>query len=62
MPELKTVNALGLVLPAPMKAPPGLVLPFHFVRVLGRRALISGHGPQNPDGSMAEPRGKVGVI
>jgi enamine deaminase RidA (YjgF/YER057c/UK114 family) len=30
------------------------------VHVVGRRALISGHGPQNPDGSFALPLGKVG--
>lgn len=52
--------ALGLVLPAPMKPPPGLVLPFSMVRIVGTRALISGHGPQNLDGSFAQPLGKVG--
>ena len=51
---------LGLVLPPPPQPPPGLVLPFRFVHVVGRRAFISGHGPQAPDGSFAEPRGKVG--
>jgi enamine deaminase RidA (YjgF/YER057c/UK114 family) len=35
-------------------------LPFAQVRVFGDRAFISGHGPQNPDGSVAEPLGKVG--
>ena len=52
--------ALGLVLPPPLKVPPGIVLPFQFVRVIGRRALIAGHGPQAPDGSVATPLGKVG--
>ena len=52
--------ALGLVLPAPVKLPAGVVLPFQFVRVIGNRAIISGHGPQNPDGSIAEPLGKLG--
>jgi hypothetical protein len=28
--------------------------------VIGNRALISGHGPQNSDGSFAEPLGKLG--
>lgn len=51
---------LGLTLPPPVKAPPGVVLPFRFVRVLGNRALISGHGPQAADGSIAGPFGKVG--
>jgi enamine deaminase RidA (YjgF/YER057c/UK114 family) len=30
------------------------------VHVVGRRALISGHGPQNPDGTLALPSGKLG--
>ena len=51
---------LKLVLPQPIKAPPGVALPFQFVRVIGRRALIAGHGPQAPDGSVATPLGKVG--
>jgi len=51
---------MGLALPAPMKPPPGVRLPFQFVRVVGSRAYISGHGPQNADGSIATPLGKVG--
>lgn len=54
------LSSLGLNLPPPLKTPPGVVLPFQFVRVLGQRALISGHGPQNPDGSVAAPLGKLG--
>ena len=54
------LRVLGLVLPPPIQPPPGVVLPFRFVRIVGHRALISGHGPQDPDGSFAEPRGKVG--
>jgi enamine deaminase RidA (YjgF/YER057c/UK114 family) len=54
------LSAIGLVLPPPMPAPPGIVLPFRFVRVVGRRAFISGHAPQNADGSIATPLGKVG--
>jgi enamine deaminase RidA (YjgF/YER057c/UK114 family) len=52
--------ALGLSLPPPPRPPPGVVLPFQFVRIVGRRALVSGHGPQAPDGSFAQPLGKVG--
>lgn len=51
---------LGLVLPPPTQPPPGVVLPFAFVQVVGQRALISGHGPQNADGSFAKPLGKLG--
>ena len=51
---------LGLVLPAPVRAPGGVVLPFRFVRIVGRRAFVSGHGPQHADGSIAGPLGKVG--
>lgn len=51
---------MGLALPPPAQPPAGVALPFQFVRVIGGRALISGHGPQNPDGSFAEPLGKLG--
>lgn len=55
----KRLEALGLVLPAPVQAPQGVRLPFAMVRVQGSRAYIAGHGPQNPDGSLAGPLGKV---
>ncbi len=55
------LQALGLVLPAPLQVPPGVVLPFPWVRVVGTRALFSGHGPTNADGSLARPLGKVGT-
>jgi len=50
----------GLVLPSAVTPPPGVVLPFQFVRIVGRRALISGHGPLNADGTIAAPLGKLG--
>jgi enamine deaminase RidA (YjgF/YER057c/UK114 family) len=53
------LEALGLALPPPIQAPPGISLPFAFVRVQGNRAYIAGHGPQNPDGSIAGPLGIV---
>ena len=53
--------SLGLSLPPEPRLPPGVVLPFQFVRVAGSRVLISGHGPQAPDGTMAPPFGKVGT-
>ncbi|MFH0132920.1 RidA family protein [Variovorax sp. EL159] len=52
--------ALGLVLPPTVTPPPGVVLPFQFVRMAGSRALISGHGPLNADGTIAAPLGKLG--
>jgi enamine deaminase RidA (YjgF/YER057c/UK114 family) len=33
--------------------------PFTNVRVQGKRAFVAGHGPLNPDGSLAGPFGKV---
>jgi enamine deaminase RidA (YjgF/YER057c/UK114 family) len=51
---------IGLQLPPPVNAPAGLVLPFRFVRVVGNRALVSGHSPQAADGSVSGPFGKVG--
>ena len=52
---------MGLVLPAAVQVPPGARLPFAPVRVRGSQAYISGHGPTNPDGSLAGPFGKVGA-
>lgn len=52
--------ALGLSLPPPFTPPPGVVLPFASVRLIGHRACVSGHGPQTAQGTFAEPLGKVG--
>jgi enamine deaminase RidA (YjgF/YER057c/UK114 family) len=52
---------LGYALPPPMQPPPGVMLPFPWVRVVGNRAFVSGHGPMGPDGSLARPLGKVGA-
>jgi enamine deaminase RidA (YjgF/YER057c/UK114 family) len=54
------LNGLGLTLPPPVAPPPGVVLPFQPVVVVGSRAVFSGHGPQHADGSVAGPLGKVG--
>jgi enamine deaminase RidA (YjgF/YER057c/UK114 family) len=54
------LKALKLNLPEPMKGTPGMKMPPSWIRVRGNRAFISGHGPQNPDGSIAGPLGKVG--
>lgn len=55
------LQQLGLVLPPPLVLPAGVTLPFPWVRVRGNRAFVSGHGPQNPDGTLAGPFGKVGL-
>ena len=55
------LRELGLSLPPAAQPPPGILLPFQFVRVVGRRAWISGHGPQSPAGWFTEPLGKVGL-
>ena len=52
---------LGLELPPPVKVPPGIVLPFSFVRIYDGIAYVSGHGPQEADGSVAGPFGAVGA-
>ena len=52
---------MGLTLPPPLKPPPGVVLPFSFVRIHAGIAYISGHGPQQDDGALAGPFGKVGA-
>jgi enamine deaminase RidA (YjgF/YER057c/UK114 family) len=53
------LTALGLALPEPFSAPPGLELPFEFVRVAGDVAYVSGHGPM--DGSRVLVQGKAGA-
>jgi enamine deaminase RidA (YjgF/YER057c/UK114 family) len=53
------IKELGLVLPEPTQAPSGVRLPFAPVRVWGNRAFVAGHGPLNPDGTLAGPFGKV---
>lgn len=54
------LDELGLALPPPLAPPPGVVLPFEPVRIVGDRAIVSGHGPQGPDGRLAGPLGRVG--
>jgi ribosomal-protein-alanine N-acetyltransferase len=44
------LKELGLVLPDPTRTPPGLVLPFSWVRVWKDRAYVSGHVALEPDG------------
>jgi enamine deaminase RidA (YjgF/YER057c/UK114 family) len=49
---------LGLGLPRPMAPPPGTEYPFALVRVCGRSAYVSGHGPA--DGPDYPVQGKLG--
>lgn len=55
------IEALSLDLPAPIAHPPDVPIRFHWVRVRGGRVYVSGHGPLNLDGTMAEPIGQVGT-
>jgi enamine deaminase RidA (YjgF/YER057c/UK114 family) len=54
------IRAMGVVLPPPLQPPPGVLLPFRPVLIVGNRAMISGHGPQEPDGSIGGKLGKLG--
>ena len=53
------LDELGLRLPAPLAAPPGVRLPFELVRVHGDVAYVSGHGPF--DGDRLLVSGRVGA-
>lgn len=55
------LQSMGLVLPERMKLATSMKLPFTPVRVRGNRAFISGTGPLNPDGTLAQPLGKLGA-
>ncbi len=54
------LDRLGLELPPPLVVPAGVELPFAFVRLIGDRAVVSGHGPQSADGSIGGALGRVG--
>ena len=56
----RRLEALHLHLPPPLKTPPGMDLPFPWVNIRGDRAYVSGHGPQNMEGGLEGPFGKVG--
>ncbi len=53
------IHELGLELPATPVMPPGVRVSFSWVRVVGTRVLVSGHGAQQPDGSPQGPFGRV---
>ena len=53
--------AAKIALPRPLQTPPGARLPFELVRIVGTRAVCSGHGPLDADGRVTGPFGKVGA-
>lgn len=55
------ITELGLILPPAPVMPKGVILPFPQVLVRGDRVFVSGHGPQQADGTLAGPFGQVGV-
>jgi hypothetical protein len=50
---------LGLELPKQLQISSGIKTPPTWIRIGGDKAYVSCHGPQNPDGSIAGPFGKV---
>jgi enamine deaminase RidA (YjgF/YER057c/UK114 family) len=53
------LSELGLELPAEVQLPPGVTIPFQWVRVHERRVFVSGHGALAADGSPLGPFGRV---
>jgi enamine deaminase RidA (YjgF/YER057c/UK114 family) len=53
------LNKCGFILPPRLRLPPDIRTPPTWIRIHRNIAYISGHGPQNPDGSVAGPFGKV---
>ena len=56
------LKEMRLALPAPAKVPPGVALPFSWVRARGNRVYCSGHIALDDDGGIARPLGKVGEV
>ncbi len=54
------IKELGLTLPGPLPLPPGMEVPLVFIKVVDKRVLLAGHGPQEEDGSVAQPLGQLG--
>lgn len=55
------LTELGLALPKPWTLPPNVTVPASFVRVFGKRVLVSGHVPISAEGSVVGPFGRVGA-
>jgi enamine deaminase RidA (YjgF/YER057c/UK114 family) len=53
------ISELGLQLPPEPLLPPGIQIPFEWVRIVGERCVLSGHGALASDGSPAGPFGRV---
>jgi enamine deaminase RidA (YjgF/YER057c/UK114 family) len=53
------LEALGYRLPSAPRMPPGVATTFSWLRLVGDRVLVSGHGPLQIDGSPAGPFGRV---
>lgn len=53
------LQALGLVLPEPPKAPLGITFSFAWTRIRGNHVYVAGHSAQVPDGTYPGPFGKV---
>jgi enamine deaminase RidA (YjgF/YER057c/UK114 family) len=53
------VSELGLQLPPEPLLPPEVRIPFEWVRIVGSRCLLSGHGALGPSGAPAGPFGRV---
>jgi hypothetical protein len=53
------LSELGLQLPPEPLLPVGMSIPFDWVRVVGDRCVLSGHGALGADGAPAGPFGRV---
>jgi enamine deaminase RidA (YjgF/YER057c/UK114 family) len=49
----------GHLLPSEPKLPPGVSIPFQWVRVVGDRCMVSGHGALDAEGVPTGPFGRV---
>lgn len=62
MPNVeRRLSEMGIVLPKPWVLPPDITIPVSLVRVRGKRVLVSGHVPLDPEGAVAGPFGRVGA-
>jgi enamine deaminase RidA (YjgF/YER057c/UK114 family) len=55
----RRIAELGLQLPPEPLLPPGIRVPFDWVRIVGDRCVLSGHGALAADGAPAGPFGRV---